>query len=422
MSMNIAALRAARSIDVDAAANSWLALSKQAWQAVNDIHANGVDPLKENWKDRVGEAAGRKLEEHARILEAGADIMRGVVMVLDALSATITRAKLTMNSALDLAKQYGLTVDETTGTVRSASGGADASTDNAVQEINAMLQEALREAAQADKLAAAELRKLAAATCETDPRKALDALQREASQTELAMYTGGIPSGEDPRLVADWWKALTDNQRKQLMLSDPVTLANLPGIPDDVKVGLRGGPNAKYDRVKTVQWALDHWDDTSIDVFGDNCTNFASEALRQGGLRAKGDGLWGWRGDDTWGRSEDAGGDWLSQRVDYSKSWAGAQNMHDFLMRHGSEEVPPDQVKPGDIVYYEEDSDQDDQDKKGAVHHTAVVTAVTPDGDIRYTQHSGGQKNASVGGRIDAFQEQRGHQKLHFVRVNPDWY
>ena len=62
------------------------------------------------------------------------------------------------------------------------------------------------------------------------------------------------------------------------------------------------------------------------------------------------------------------------------------------------------------------------QDKKGAIHHTAVVTAVTPDGDIRYTQHSGDMKNGSIGGRIDAFQEGRGHQKLHFVRVNPDWY
>ncbi|MEV7596326.1 amidase domain-containing protein [Kitasatospora sp. NPDC089797] len=420
--MTIAALKAARSIDVDAAAGSWLALSKQAWQAVNDIHANGVDPLKENWKDRVGEAAGRKLEEHARILETGADIMRGVVMVLDALSTAITRAKLTMNSALDMAKEHGLTVDEVSGTVRAASGGADGSTDTAVQEIDAMLQEALREATQADGLAAAELRKLAAATCETDPQKALDILQREASQVELNMYTGSIPSGDDPRLVADWWKALTDNQHKQLMLSDPVTLAHLPGIPEDVKLGLRGGPGAKYDRVKTVQWALEHWDDKSIDVFGDNCTNFASEALRQGGLHAKWDGLWGWRGDDTWGRSQDAGGDWLSQRVDYSKSWAGAQNMHDFMVRHGGEEIAADQVKPGDLVYYEEDSDHDDQDKKGVVHHTAVVTAVTPDGDIRYTQHSGGQKNASLDGRIDSFQEQRGHQKMHFVRVHPDWY
>ncbi|WP_224283722.1 amidase domain-containing protein [Streptomyces sp. LS1784] len=419
--MTIAALKAANSIDVDAAAGSWLALSKQAWQAVNDIHANGVDPLKENWKDRVGEAAGRKLQEQAQILEAGADIMRGVVMVLDGLSASITRAKLTLNSALDMAKQYGLTVDETTATVHG-SGGAAPSNDNAVQEVDAMLQEALREASQADKLASAELRKLAAATCETDPRKALDQLQREASQTELSMYTGDIPSGQDPRLVADWWKALTDNQRKQLMLSDPVTLANLPGIPDDVKVGLRGGPDAKYDRVKTVQWALEHWNDTTIDVFDDNCTNFASEALRQGGVHAKWDQWWGWRGDDTWGRSDDAGGDWLDQRLDYSKSWAGAQNMHDFMMRHGGQEVSPDEVKPGDIVYYEEDSDQDSQDKKGVVHHTAVVTAVTPDGDIRYTQHSGGQQNASVGGRIDSFQEQRGHQKLHFVRVNPDWY
>jgi hypothetical protein len=420
--VDIAALKAARSIDVDDAATGWMALSKESWQAVNDIHANGVDPLKADWKDRIGEAAGRKLEEQARILEAGADIMRGVAMILDALSASITRAKLTLNAALDMAQQYGLTVDEASGTVHGPSGGASTSLDGVVQEIDALIQEALREAIQADQQAAAELRKLGAATCETDPHKALDNLQSEASQVELNMYTGGIPKGQDPRLVADWWKALPDSQRQQLMLSDPVTLANLPGIPDDVKLQLRGGPGAKYDRVKTVQWALEHWDDTSIDAFDDNCTNFASEALHQGGLRAKGDSLWGWRGDDTWGRSNDAGDGWLSQRVDYSKSWAGAQNMHDFMMRHGGQEVPPDQVRPGDLVYYEEDSDQDSQDKKGVVHHTAVVTAVTPDGDIRYTQHSGGMKNGSIGGRIDGFQEQRGHQKLHFVRVNPDWY
>ncbi|WP_031078772.1 amidase domain-containing protein [Streptomyces sp. NRRL WC-3742] len=419
--MTIAALRSANSIDVEAAAHSWLSLSKQAWRAVNDIHANGVDPLKENWKDRVGEAAGKRLQEQAQILEAGADIMRGVVMVLDGLSTCITRAKLTLNSALDMARKHGLTVDETTATVKTT-GGAAPSDDTVVQEINAMLQEALRDASQADKLAAQELRKLGAATCETDPRKALDDLQGEASRIELSMYTGGIPDGKDPRLVTDWWNSLTDNQHKQLMLSDPVTLANLPGIPEDVKVGLRGGPNAKYDRAKTVQWALEHWNDKSRDVFDDNCTNFASEALRQGGLRGKGDGLWGWRGDDTWGRSEDAGGGWLDQRVDYSKSWAGAQNMHDFMMRHGGQEVAPNEVKPGDLVYYEEDSDHDADDKKGVIHHTAVVTAVAPDGDIRYTQHSGGQQNASVDGRIDGFQEHRGHQKLHYVRVNPNWY
>ncbi|MGC0313525.1 amidase domain-containing protein [Kitasatospora acidiphila] len=419
--MDIATLKAARSGDVDAAAGGWMSLSKECWQAVNDIHDNGVDPLKANWKDRVGAAAGQKLEEQARALEAGADIMRGVAMVLDGLGAEINRAQLLLNSALSMANDYGLTVDETSGTVHAASGGADSSLDSVVQEVNAMVQEALREATQADQQAAAELQKLGNATCETDPDKALNDLQNEASQVEINEYKGGIPDGQDPRLVADWWKALPDDQRQQLMLSNPVELANLPGIPDDVKLQLRGGPGAKYDRVKTVQWALDHWNDHSVDRFDDNCTDFASEALLQGGLKPKWDSWWGWRGDDTWGRSDDPGSDWLSQRTDYSKSWAGAQNMHDFMMRHGGQEVPPDQVKPGDLVYYEEDSSQDSQDGKGVIHHTAVVTAVTPDGDIRYTQHSGDQRDVSIGGRMDAFQEGRGHQKLHFVRVNPDW-
>ncbi|WAL71133.1 amidase domain-containing protein [Kitasatospora sp. YST-16] len=420
--MDLDALAAANSIALDSAANGWLTLSRESWKAVNDIHANGVDPLKENWKDKVGASAGQKLEEQARILETGADLTRAVAMILDGLGSNVARAKITMNAALDMANQYGLTVDRATGLVHNGSGTPDSSTDNAVQEINAMLREALREAAQADAQAAAELRKLGAATCETDPQRALDDYQGEASRIEINMYSGSIPDGSDPRLVTDWWNALPESQHQQLMRSDPVTLANLPGIPDSVKLELHGGPNAKYDPVKTVQWALEHWDDTSVDRFDDNCTNFASEALHQGGLHAKGDSLWGWRGDDTWGRSDDSGKDWLSQRLDYSKSWAGAQNMHDFMVHHGGQELSPDQVRPGDIVYYEEESDQDGETGKNVIHHTAVVTAVTPTGDIKYTQHSGGQQNASVDGRIDAFQEHRGQQKLHFVRVSPDWY
>ncbi|MFE3108964.1 amidase domain-containing protein [Kitasatospora indigofera] len=419
--MDIAALKAANSISTQAAADGWMALSKESWLAVNDIHANGVDPLKADWKDRVGEAAGRKLDEQARILEAGADIMRAVAMVLDGLATAITQAKLTLNSALDMAKANGLAVDERTGSAHDPAATTPAAA-SVVQEVDALIREALREATQADHQAAAELRKLGAATCETDPAKALNGLQGEASQVELNMYTGGIPDGGDPRLVADWWNALPDSQRKQLMLSDPVTLANLPGIPDDVKLGLRGGPGAKYDRVKLVQWTLDHWNDDSGDMDEDNCTNFASEALHQSGVKFKG---WNTLDDDGWFRGGGASG--LGSFADsvvpgHTHAWGGAQNMHDFMVAHGGQEVPPDQVKPGDLVYYEEDSDQDPDDRKGQIHHTAIVTAVTPDGDVRNSQHSGGMKNGSLGGRIDSFQEGRGHQKLHYVRVDPDWY
>ncbi|MFD3558159.1 hypothetical protein ACFWVU_00580 [Streptomyces sp. NPDC058686] len=43
-----------------------------------------------------------------------------------------------------------------------------------------------------------------------------------------------------------------------MMLAEPVLIANLNGIPEDVRTDLRG--NGKYDRVKLVQYALDNWD------------------------------------------------------------------------------------------------------------------------------------------------------------------
>ncbi|MCC9307972.1 amidase domain-containing protein [Kitasatospora sp. RB6PN24] len=419
--MDIASLKQANSINLKAAADGWTALAKECWQAVNDIHDNGVNPVKQNWQDRVGRLAGPKLAQQADILEAGADIMRGVAMVLDGLTAEVIRAKTTLVNAFAMASSHGFTIDEAAGQVRSDAVSSAPDAADAVREINALLQEALREATQADQKAAAELRKLAGATCETSPNKALDSLQGEASQTELDMYNGGIPSGDDPKLVADWWNGLDIDQQQQLELSSPVALANLNGIPDDVKQNLRGGPGAKYDRVKVVQWALDHWNDDSSDMDSDNCTNFASEALHQGGVQYKG---WNTLDDSGWfrGGTDDSGFGLDAILPQHTHAWGGAQNMHDFMMAHGGQEIPPDAVKPGDLVYYEEDSDQDTQDHKGAIHHTAVVTAVTPDGDIRYTQHSGDMKNGSINGRIDAFQEGRGHQKLHFVRVNPDWY
>ncbi|MCX5150335.1 hypothetical protein OHB36_26785 [Streptomyces sp. NBC_00320] len=43
------------------------------------------------------------------------------------------------------------------------------------------------------------------------------------------------------------------------MRADPVTLAELKGLPPEVGRELRG-PNGKIDRVEMVRYALDHWD------------------------------------------------------------------------------------------------------------------------------------------------------------------
>ncbi|GAA2788793.1 hypothetical protein GCM10010441_12400 [Kitasatospora paracochleata] len=417
--VDFTALRTADPASLRTAAEGWVALSKESWQAVDDLHANGIGPLREDWKDRVGQAAGKKLEEQARILEADADILRGVAMVVDGLASSVEYAQQALHRALDLAAAYRLEVDQA-GTV-STTGEVTSESITHMNEVSDLIREALREARQADDQASAELRKLAGATCETDPQRALDQLQGEASQVQLNMLDGDIPDGRDPALVARWWSSLTPEQQRQLELADPVKLANLPGIPDNVKEDLRGGPNRKFDRVQMVEWTLAHWNDKSGDFDDENnCTNFASEALFQSGVKMKGD--WTFEG-DAWNRGDDPG--WLGLGIvgqQHSHAWGGAQNLHDFMVSNGGREVPPSEVKPGDLVFLEDDNDLNPDLKQGNIHHTAIVTAVTPDGDIRYSQHNDSRKNVSLDGRSGHEAESEGRQKMHFVRVEPNWY
>ena len=203
--------------------------------------------------------------------------MRGVAMVLDGLATSIERAQRALRNALDLAADYGFTVDEQTGAMTPSGKGTIPEGRRYGAEVEALLGEALREADQADRQAAAELRRLTGATTVSDPEKALNDWQGEASQVELNMYAGDIPSGKDPVLVAHWWDSLTPRQQEQLKLSDPVVLADLNGIPDGVKRELRG-TDGKYDRVEMVRWTMEHWNDSGVDIDGENnCTNFASE-------------------------------------------------------------------------------------------------------------------------------------------------
>ncbi|MFF4651430.1 amidase domain-containing protein [Streptomyces sp. NPDC001380] len=420
--VTIAQLKQANPAMWQSAAEGWLNLAKESEQACNDIHDQGRGPLDEHWQDRVGQAARGQLARDADTLEAGADIMRGVAMVLDGLTTSIEYAQRTLQDGLDLAARYSFDVDGQTGALTPNGSGDVPEGHRYGAEVSALLDEALRQAGQADRKAADELRRLAGTTGVTDPDVALNRYQGEASQTELSMYRGDIPDGSDPALVSEWWDSLTPQQQEQLKLSNPVEIAGLDGIPDGVKQELRG-TDGKFDRVEFVRWTMEHWDDDNVDIDGENnCTNFASEGLHHSGVQYKG---WNTLDDDGWGKST-AGGwgwDWLDRNGHtHTNSWGGAQNLHDFLNRNGSHEVPLSQAKPGDIIFFEEASDQNEHIKQGTIHHTAVVTAVTPDGDIRYTQHSDQRLNVSLNGREHHETTAEGQQNIRVVRVEPNWY
>ncbi|MFJ5803034.1 hypothetical protein [Streptomyces decoyicus] len=96
----------------------------------------------------------------------------------------------------------------------------------------------------------------------------------------------------------------------------------------------------------------------------------------------------GARGDDTWGNTGGIGIgiDSVDASLYYSQTWAGAENQQNFMLKHGGEEVPQYRARPGDIIHYEQ------QGPNGEIEHVntphaAVVTAVMPDGEVKYTQH-----------------------------------
>ncbi|MFG2552355.1 amidase domain-containing protein [Streptomyces sp. NPDC048581] len=234
----------------------------------------------------------------------------------------------------------------------------------------------------------------------------------------MQMLAADVPTDEDPTTVRQWWNGLTAQQRKDMMLAQPVAIANLDGIPADVRRELRG--NGKYDRVKLVEYALANWDKGDPTDFGNNCTNFVSNALLHAGMKEK-TSIWGTSDDDSWMIGNRTGADAVDKRLAYSDTWAAAENQQNFMLRHGGTEVPRSDVKPGDIIYYEQ-AGPNDSIEKGNTHHAAIVTAVMPDGEIKYTQHSDSYQNVSLEGRLPATEKHEGQQNIRIVRPNPDWY
>ncbi|MEU4732070.1 amidase domain-containing protein [Streptomyces sp. NPDC023588] len=414
------------------AADDWVDLARRSSSACEDIRAQGKKPLEDHWADATGETAGKRLEDLANRLEAGGDIMKGVAMVLDALAHCMGYAQRTLFHAVALAGEYGLHIQD--GRAEGAYTGAAPVGPNVPQnvrdayskeqghisQVNGLIEEALREAAQADSKASAELDKLATTINVANPSQAHNEILVEASHVEFEMLRADIPVGKDPQLVRAWWDGLTPQQQKDLMRADPVTLADLNGLPPEVGRELRG-PDGKIDRVEMVRYALDHWDKKDDLKFDNNCANFTSSALEAGGMQKKFDFWTGPRGDNTWGRETGLGWGWVDQRAYHSRSWAQAKGLHGFLLRNGGEEVTRSDARPGDVIFYEQVAPDPDE-PQGEIYHAAVVTSVTPDGDIKLTQHTSSFQNVSLDSREHVATKNHGEQRIHIVRPHPNWY
>ncbi|MFD7297891.1 amidase domain-containing protein [Streptomyces sp. NPDC059897] len=400
-----------------AAGDEWHALAKYALEAAKDLREYGHKPLADNWTDAVGATAAAEFEKLANQFESAYDILLAVDMIADGMTTTIETAQSTLDAAKDLAARHGLEI-AADGTITGPSAGAEG-TDAYRAEVQDLIDQAVQQVTTADELAATEFAGLAGRTGVTDPDKALDGVQTHASHIQMRMLAADIPVGEDPATARRWWNGLTPEQRKDMMLAQPTAVAGLDGIPADVQRELRGR-DGKFDRVKMIEYALDNWNKPDPTDFGNNCANFVSNALLHAGMQEK-TSLWGPADDDSWMVGPRTGIDAIDKRVSYSDTWAAAENQQNFMLAHGASEVPRTDAKPGDLIYYEQ-AGAPDTEEKGNTHHVAIVTAVMPDGEIKYTQHNDEYRNVSLEGRLPATEKEQGNQNLRIVRPSPNWY
>jgi hypothetical protein len=227
------------------------------------------------------------------------------------------------------------------------------------------------------------------------------------------------PQGTRPDAVAAWWNSLTSAEQTALENAVPLSLYHLNGIPDSVKSQLSG--NGPVNRMTVVQYAEENYGNTSLDwsSIGDDCTIFASDALKAAGLPTT----------DSWDASDDIFNIFHGFAPDShssTPSWTVAQQLHNYLTADQpggtngpvGHEVPTSQAKPGDVIFFETDPNNTvERDGPNTIFHTAIVTAVLPNGDVLYTQHSDGYENLSLAGRQEFLRESYGPNQPVIVQL-----
>ncbi len=414
MAMTVNQLKNAQPDLWRAAAAAWQKVHGLTQQTSDDIRDRGTGMINEHWTDAVGQQASATLTSVATGFDITSDVIAGIVMILDGFADGVAMSQTTLNEALTEAAELGLTVTAAGQVTVTESGLPGAAGDAQLPRVQALVSEALASATKVDHDAANELRNLAAAVTSTNPQQIENQIQGTASQDELTILADTIPANASSDQVSAWWNSLTPQQQTELENATPLQVYRLNGIPQSVKDQLRG--SGDLDKMALVQFATEHWNDTSLDWPDlDNCTNFASTALSAAGMQQS----------DAW-HSPDIDGPLFTNLFPNlaadtaSRSWGGAQNLHDLLLNGGGTVVPPSQAKPGDIVFLQ--WEPGDGNPAGHVHHTAIVTAVLPNGDIRYTQHTDPGLDDSLNGRQHDITAGEGASQFVIIQPSPNGY
>lgn len=420
--VTFAELRGAKPQLWSTAAQDLRKAAQQCERVVSDVYNNGIQQLDENWPDHVGQLAVGVLKNITTKAQTTSVLARAGVEPVDALANAVLTAQSELENGVHLAEANGLKVDPATGKVslpRSMGAEGDpVAMLMMMSQAQRLINDAVEAATQADNLCTDALRAANddAANPETT-REQAQAVQSENVRRALEEIRDTLPDGLSPSEVAAWWNGLTPKEQFDLQRAVPVELCDLDGIPESVKTQLTNDGRG-YNPVETVRWALDNAHNDGLDRLDTNCTLFASEALHAGGLQEK-EGQWSKR-------------DWLNPVPNipgfggmdadsrrYTQSWYYGDDQRKFLMNNGASEIPLSQARPGDVIYFNW-ADPSAHDGQG-IHHTAIVSAVLPDGEVLYTQHTPGAVNYGYESRLPVRAQEEGGDYATIVRPKETW-
>jgi Putative amidase domain len=425
--VTFAELRSAKPGLWTTAANDFLNAAKQCERVKDDIHNNGVAPLSNDWADHAGTLAVDTLNSIAGRAEVSAVLARSTVDPVDTLAHAVTIAQNELENGVRTAESLGCSVDPATGSVSipatAVANGTDLAKMQAIGSAQQLINDAIEAATQADGECTKALQETNRNSGTNDLQQA-QTVQADATKDALKELRQTLPDGLRPNEVASWWNHLTPQEQYDLERACPVELFNLNGIPESVKQEIDRKDQLGYSSVGTVQYALANVDNKKLDNFPDDCTNFVSDSLRYGGGLSEHRSGFGLEPPkfDRGGWSDSEVGAEGDTHWSYTPSWAAAQNNRDFFLSHGGTVVDQSQARPGDIVYFTEtQADPVHGLSPNETHHAAVVTGVLPDGQVLYTQHSDSAANYPLNGRLPAFEQSYGQQRIEIVQPKMMW-
>lgn len=396
-------------------------------EAADSLYKRGAGELDEHWTDPMGAQAAEEFRSLASSYEIVGIQLRGVRSIISSLELTLGVCQREIDTWMGVCEQEGLTVDaEGHVTVPQVLRGDPALAQTAGAAESALIA-ALNEAREVDDTAARALRAhdlhhLDAngdgGVDERDLDEQRDGTLNDANDAAVREIVDGMPLDASAAEQEEWWNGLTPEEQEQYRNAAPLELADMDGIPDDVKDQINGGPQGLgYDRIKMLEYARDNWENHDIDVMANNCTNFVSLALEHAGMDSKG---YLTLQEDAWGHRLYPDLPVIGLKGGYTDTWGGADANHDFFVENGSPQVSRDEVQPGDVVYWAY-ADDGDGHEVGEEHHAAVVTRVLPNGDVLYTQHTDSARDQSLDGRLPHNEVVEGDQNVSFVRPTQTW-